>query len=279
MALESLLEAARIRRPGATDEQLIVDVAAELVDLLDLEPPVDPRIVASYQGIHRIEHSPLAWAGCLVNDGGALVIRVRSTDTDGRQRFTIFHEIAHTFLPGYRHATQYRCAPLSSRSRRDPIEVLCDLAASELLLPARYVRSAITTSSFDLDAIETLADDCGASLEAAARRFISLWPEPCLLLRMERTAKPSDPHGEPKLRVSSTLANGTWPYMPAFKSVSDAHVLNDCLNGGYVDCITDLDDVAVTPVGLVELHARHYPYVDSEGEHHERVLALARRTQ
>ena len=276
--MSSLLEDARLRLPHATDEELVVAIAAELVDVLDLEPPVDPGMIASYQGIHHIERSPLGWAGCLLTDNGQLVIRVRSTDTPGRQRFTILHEVAHTFLPGYRHAPQYRCTPLSTRARREPNEVLCDIAASELLMPERYVRSVIAEASFDLDAVSDLAFDCDASLEAAARRFISLWPEPSLLIRMELTTKPRDPAGEPKLRVASTLTNGTWPYMPVHKSIGEDHVLNQCLDGTSVDCIANLDELTKPPVGSVELHARHYPFVDSEGAHRERVLVIARHT-
>lgn len=279
MAFGSLLEEARSRDPAATDEALVVAIAADLVELLDLEPPIEPGLVASYQGIRRIERSALAWAGCLVREGDDLVIRVRDTDTPERQRFTICHEIAHTFLPGYRHAPQYRCTPLAARRRRDPVEVLCDVAASELLLPARCVSAFVAGASFDLDAVEALGERCEASLEAAARRFISLWPEPSLLIRMELTTKPSDRHGEPKLRVSSTLANGPWPYMPAYKSVGDDHPLNACLEGTSIDCIADLDDIASTATGAVELHARPYPFLDSEGVHRERVLAVARRVR
>jgi hypothetical protein len=279
MALDSLLEEARRRDPRATDEELISAVAADLVELLDLQPPVEPELVASYQGIGRIERSPLRWAGCLLTESDELVIRVRDTDTPGRQRFTIFHEIAHTFLPGYRHAPQYRCTPLATTSRRDPSEVLCDVAASELLMPARYVRTVIADASFDLDSVHALAENCDASLEAAARRFVSMWPEPCLLLRMEVTTKPRDPTGQPNLRVTSTVANGPWPYMPQHKSVRDAHVLNQCLDGNVVDCVADLDDLAKQSPGSLELHARHYPFVDSEGVNRERVLVLARHAR
>lgn len=276
MAFESLLEAARRRQPAATDEQLIVAVAAELVDVLDLEPPVEPEILASYQGIHRIERTPLGWAGCLVTEGDELVIRVRNTDPLGRQRFTVFHEVAHTFLPGYQHATQYRCNPLSEQGRRHPNEVLCDIAASELLMPARHVRSLIDQADFDFEAVRQLADDCDASLEAAARRFVGLWPEPSVLIRLEHTTKPSEPNGEPMLRVTSTLTNGDWPYMPRHKSLPDDHIIYECINGPDIDCVGDLDDLTKATLGTVELHARHCPFVDSEGANHERVLVIAR---
>jgi hypothetical protein len=276
MVFDSLLEQARFENPTATDEALVVDLAAGLVELLDLELPTDPAIVASYQGISRIERRPMPWAGCLVEEHGELVIRIRSTDTPGRQRFTTFHEVAHTFLPGFRHAPQYRCAPLSPKARQDHTEMLCDLAASELLMPTRHVLRIVKESAFDLEAVGDLADECEASFEAAARRFVSLWPERCLFLRMDVTTKPRDRDGEPKLRVVSTLANGSWPFIPPYKSVSDNHTLRECLDGAAVDCVTDLDDLVKASLGPLEVHARHYPFIDSEGELHDRVLVLAR---
>lgn len=276
MSFDSLLEQARFEHSTTSDEVLVVGVAAHLIELLDLELPINPEVVASYQGISRIERSPLPWAGCLVEEHGELVIRVRSTDTPGRQRFTAFHEVAHTFLPGFRHAPQYRCTPFSPKARQDRSEVLCDLAASELLMPTSHVRGIVAGSPFDLEAVNELAEGCGASFEAAARRFVSLWPERCLFLRMDVTTKPRDRDGIPKLRVVSTLANGSWPYMPPYKSVRDNHVLCECLDGATVDCVTDLDDLVKTSLGPVEVHVRHYPFIDSEGELHDRVLVLAR---
>lgn len=273
----SLLDLARSRNRDAADEILIVNVASELVELLGLEPPIDPEVIASYQGITRVERVPLQWAGCLLTTEEGLIIRVRSTDPPQRQRFTVCHEIGHTFLPGFQYTPQYRCTPLAQRRRPDPVEALCDIAASALLLPATHVDSYVSTVQFGWDAVEELGYVFDVSLEAAARRFVSAWPEPCVLIRLEVTTKPTDPEGVPRLRVAGTHVNGSWPYMPRYKSVQDDHVLAGCLQGVVVEGVATLDDLAVVPAGPVELHARPYPYTDSEGVHHDRVLALARR--
>ncbi len=278
MTFDSLLEEARSRNPAATDEDLIIAISADLVELLDLEPPVNPEVVASYQGISGIERWPLEWAGCLVPEEGRLVIRVRDSDPPTRQRFTTFHEIAHTFFPGYRHAPQYRCAPLRVPRQENGIEALCDVAASELLLPARYIRPRLAKATFDLDTVEALASECEASMEAAARRLVTLWSGPCLLIGMERETEPSQPDQAPKLRVSYTHVNGRWPCLPTHGSIRDDHVLNECTRGQSVDCITDLDDLAMEPMGDVEVHARPYPFTDSDNVHHDRILVLARPT-
>jgi Zn-dependent peptidase ImmA (M78 family) len=276
MPFDSVLEGARRRHPSLSDESLMAVIAKDIVDVLDLEPPVAPEIVASYQGIARIERGALPWAGCLNSEAGELVITVRSSDPPQRQRFTVLHEVAHTFFPGYSHMPQYRCTPLAKRERRDRVETLCDIGAGGILLPARYVTNLIVTASFDLDTVEQLADECGASLEAAARRLVSLWPAPALFIRLERTTKPRAPHQAPKLRVASSLADNRWPYIPLHKSLRDTHVAYDCLDGEFVDCVTDLDDLFTTPVGSLDVHARSYPFTDNEGVLHERVLVIAR---
>lgn len=274
----SLLEQAREYDPAASDEDLIVGIARNLVDFLGCEPPVDPKMVASLQGIHRIEECELDWAGCLLNEEERTIIRVRSTDPRSRQRFTIFHEIAHTFLPGYSLQPQYRCTPGSRNAARDHNEQLCDLAASELLMPAEHMRRALAQSALDFGTVEELAQRFDASLEATARRVVSLWGRPALFVRFDLTTKPSDPHGTPKLRVASSIATGDWPFIPAYKSVSDDHVLYGCLSGQDIACITDLDDLSGRPIGKVALRARSYPYFDSEGVHHARILVIARRS-
>lgn len=237
MDSHSLLEAARSADPTAADEALIVAISRALVDDLDLEPPVDPATVASYQGIQRIEQALIPWAGCLVPGEDEVVIRVRSTDGPGRQRFTALHEVVHTFFPGFRYATQYRCTPRPlSTNRTADVEMLCDVGASELLQHHRHCSSLITAASFDLDSVEELATVCQSSLEAAGRRFVALWPKPCLLVRLERMPKPSEPNGAPKLRISSTVSSGDWPFLPRFKSLPDDHILATCLEQEDLRC-------------------------------------------
>src|SRR5690349_3174556 len=109
----SLLEAERMRQPGAPDAECVRAIAAAVINELQIdEPPVDAAMVASWLGVANVVTDPsLLEAGCLICRDGKLEVRVRESDSAGRQRFTICHECGHTFFPEYQRETRYRCTP------------------------------------------------------------------------------------------------------------------------------------------------------------------------
>jgi hypothetical protein len=263
----SLLEQAREREPRLDDPARVELLAAEILRELDIEPPVDLKIVASYQGIARIERAALPCAGCLVTDpsSGQLVVRLRAGDGRRRQRFTGFHEVTHTFMPGYRLVTQWRCNPVTYRNEKVDIEALCDVGAAELLLPSSLVRTDLRAAPFGLATVEHLAERYDASLEATAHRVVDLWPEDVLFVALEVTRKPSernDARAAPKLRVRYSSARGAWPFVRRHKSVPDGDPLLRALEGEHIDERAELSSISATPVGDLDLSARLCPYVD-----------------
>src|SRR5207249_909797 len=107
------------------------------------------------------------WAGILEPRGKSFVVGVRASDGYERQRFTVCHEAAHTFFPGFTDQARFRCT-----GPRDPLEKRCDLAATELLLPRRFFLHDLREASFDLDTVEELSDQYEASIEATALRLV-----------------------------------------------------------------------------------------------------------
>lgn len=274
----SLLELSRRDDPRATDREHITRLAVNIVDELDLKPPIDPQVVASFQGVARIEEATTPWAGCLVPEDGKLVIKVRASDNRRRQRFSALHEVGHTFLPGFNLQVQYRC-DTDRASARDPDEVLCDAAASELLFPRRYFTLEMGGLNFGIMAVQELADKYDASLEATARRYVDLWPEPAMLVVLEKAIKPIErqrPQAEPKLRVQYAYAVGRWPFVPRHKSVREGSVLSRVLDQRRVEGDSDLDGLSEKPEHAVEVSALSCPFPDRQGTIHERVLVLYR---
>lgn len=268
----SLLEHARAARPGVDDTNLVIDIASGLVDEMELEPPVDAELVASWQGIAAVEEAHSEWAGCLVPTSDGLIIRVRESDGWTRQRFTILHEVAHTFMPGFRIENQYRCLP---GKPRDDIEALCDLAASELLMPRALVADYLAGARLGFDLVEDIAATFDASLEATARRVVTLWSRPALFVQLEHRTAPREPAGaEPKLRVEAFHAQGPWPHIPKHKSLDLAHPAYDALAGSEITIVGSLDSLCKKRLGDLEIHARSYPWIN-EGTRIDRVMLLA----
>lgn len=262
--------------PGLADAALVEKLAADLGAELDLEPPIDLALLASAQGIGRIERVDLPWSGCLLADSGGMVMRIREGDHPRRQRFTGCHEIAHTLLPGFTtSAAVYRCTPGDGQpdhASGRALEQLADVAASEFLLPRRHVRADLLDAPFGWDTITDVADAYEASPEATARRYVALAPGPTILISLKPATSKSN--STPTLRVANRTFTGDWPYVPINKSVPDGHALREAARGAAIDVITDLSCLtgASSPVTL---SARLCPYFDNQGREIMRVLALA----
>ena len=273
------LELARYGSPGVPDADLVTDLAAAVISDMAVEPPIDHALVASWRGVDRVEEADIPWAGCLVREEGRLVAKVRASDPWGRKRFSVFHEIGHTFLPGFAYATQYRCDPQPARPGRrddlDPLEVLSDIAASELLLPKQAFVADLSGEASTLATVEALAARYDASLEATAHRLVGLVDRPALLIAFELARARSRPGLAPTLRVRWAHGNsGTWPYVPPNKSAPDDSPFKRALDGSPVDEIGDVHGLTATPLRNVRISAGLYPYYGADGNLRQRVLAL-----
>jgi hypothetical protein len=275
------LERARLKRPGIPDDQLVIQLARRTLDELGLVPPISPEIVASSRGVARINEITMPWAGCLVRESGDLVIKVRASDGRGRQRFTAFHEIEHTYMPGFAIAPQYRCDPATpideSQTRDRRLEALCDVGAAELLMPLSWFLADLEGNPPALYLVTELAERYGASLEATAWRVVTLRRAPTMCLVLEVGCKPSVLRAEPRLRVQRVYASAGWPYIPHHKSVPDDSPLAVPLLGEVVDEVADLAGLTSESLDDVRVSAAPFQYVDAQGVERIRVMALLSR--
>lgn len=278
--LLSLLEMERLRCPDASDEECVRAVAANLVDELGIsEPPVDVAMVASMLDVAEVQ---LDWeldvAGCLVCNGSTAEIRVRGTDPTVRQRFTVCHECAHIFFPGYQLVPRYRCDPGDTRIDEIRLERLCDVGASELLLPRRLFEPAAQDAGFGLDGLESLAHAFNSSLPATGRRLLDSVDVPAALLSFEpgHSARDLKIGAPPKLRLQYAITTGDWPFFRQNKSVEVNSAFDRAQEGEIVrqerSTITGLCAADIEVV----VDARLFPYTKAGAGQVPRVLALVR---
>lgn len=280
----SLLDQERRAQPKKSDADRIADISARLIDELGQEPPVRLEVVASFRDIPEIQVVPMPQAGSLGPGPNSLVMRLRASDSPRRRRFTGFHEVGHTFQPGYREMQLFRCASPAPapRAATDP-ETLADVAASELLLPRAFFQPAVHSSRFAIESVVDLADIYEASVQATAYRFAGFWPEPTLVLVLEqgfRKDELDDPNAVPKLRILSAWPHprDKWPFIPKNKSAIEDGALVRALKGELIKEKAGLEELGLTGIDNMELTARNFPYY-SHGEKRERVLALFRRME
>ncbi len=174
-----------LRATGATDPPAAIrQKARELIQTYVSsfgEPtmPLNMDALASLRGIHRSSEMPLHSpdAELVPNSTGGLTMRVNPDRPETRQRFSVAHEISHTFFPDY--TTKPWCrTDARYRDRTNPdeyIEMLCDIGAAELIFPEPWF-SKNAAAVTDANGLLRLAATYQASREAVMRRYAEKSP-------------------------------------------------------------------------------------------------------
>jgi len=110
------------------------------------------------------------------NVSGGRSIIYNPTAPRTRVAFSIAHEIIHTFFPNSINGARFRNICASESKEANELERLCDLGASELLMPLGDFQSATATTGYSLSAVSTLMEIFGSSYEATAFRLASAHP-------------------------------------------------------------------------------------------------------
>jgi len=271
-----------VRSTGCRDaSEAIRAKARELIDLHVAsfgEPslPISVDVLASLRSISRSEEAPVHSPDAeLVPDGrGGVTMRVNTDRPETRQRFSVAHEISHTFFPDFESKAWCR-TDARYRSRENPedfLEMLCDIGAAELLFPQPWFgRDAAAVT--DATGIITLASTYHASREAAIRRFAETSPESVAAVfftwKLKPTQKGTVGNADQKslfgistedavrdvlkLRieysVASELFKADGPFLPKDKSVrNDGPIYRAASTGLPVDdqCYLDLGQASGT---------------------------------
>jgi len=142
--------------------------------------PVDIWRLAHYQNVVEIRESALGSTDAqLTPEGGGFVIDLNAFANPQRKRFSIAHEIAHTFFNPVTRSYRRSRAITVSRARPETLieESLCDIAASEMLMPEGLFQPFANTRSPAIGNIQQLATLFDTSLEATALRYATLGPK------------------------------------------------------------------------------------------------------
>jgi Zn-dependent peptidase ImmA (M78 family) len=141
-------------------------------------PPFCPKQLASIFGIRckEVQHDIRGDGRILQYPTGKIWIEYHTNRIPERQRFTIFHEFAHTLFPDYCQFLPHHHNEVAALSDDEKeFETLCDVAAAEMLLPVDEFKMDL--NSFDLlgfEAIHDLRKRYVASIDATTYRLIEL---------------------------------------------------------------------------------------------------------
>lgn len=139
--------------------------------------PLNMGILASMLDIRLCDELPVhsSDAELVPGDDGQISMRLNRDRPETRQRFSMAHEISHTFFPEYQLKVQCRPDPRyrDPDNPEDLLEMLCDVGAAELVFPLPWFADDSVSVKTAGDLVQ-LADSYGGSREAAIRRFTEI---------------------------------------------------------------------------------------------------------
>jgi predicted transcriptional regulator len=159
----AISRAVKAHAAAATVEEAVASLAREMLNGVEC-PPTDLEALCEKSGISLAQSDDLIGSGALMSDGTGLQILYARDLSLARRRFTIAHEFGHATL---QKITRGRV------SASNELERLCDMFATELLMPKAVFLSEIG-SSFRLSEVPALAHRFRVSLTSAAIRVAEL---------------------------------------------------------------------------------------------------------
>lgn len=158
-------------------------------------PPFNLKAMASFRSLHDSPEPPRFSQDSEIapEPDGRIVLRVNHDRPRTRQRFSIGHEIGHTFFPEYK--LKAHCRKPVNRDSADPndlLETLCDVAASELLFPDPWFPERVSQLELSADAIARLASEYESSPDATVRHLVEVHPEPMAAVYFVWKLKPTE---------------------------------------------------------------------------------------
>lgn len=158
-------------------------IMATFPDLELMSPPIDPYLLAKRRGIKQVLVRKIDADGFISQtSNGDYIVELNEEHLETRRRFTLSHEIAHTFFFDLSRTEEnrerYRTADCPDLLLlRDPAEeYLCNIAASEMLMPRTQFMAKLSEHGPTAFAVTELARQFRTSLWATAWRIAFLLP-------------------------------------------------------------------------------------------------------
>jgi len=225
-------------------------------------PPFDPVALADKLGIEIEPSADILDARTMPVGKERFRIEYNPNMPRRRIRYSIAHELAHTLFPDCAEYVRHRCGP---RIRQDDwqLETLCNLAASEFLMPLGSFPD-LHNEQLSINHILVLRDKYDVSMEALLIRAIRLTASPCAMFTASRINPETE---DSNYRVDYSICSPA-PNNPLIHGIHPPKksIIKECTAIGYTAIGKELwgrgsSEMHVECVGLPP-HPRHrYPRV------------------
>ena len=173
-------------------------------------PPYDPLALADLLEIPLSATEEIRDAVTRSDEEGLLRIEFNPGRPRARVRFSIAHEIGHTLFPDCAERVRYRAAYHELAGDDWQLEVLCNIAASELLMPAGSL-SEEQLGAFSIEHLLDLRHRYEVSIEALLNRQVRVARTPIAMFAASPHAGGDDAS---RYRVEYVIGSPVWAAPP-----------------------------------------------------------------
>ena len=218
-------------------------------------PPFDPFELARRQGIEVVPREELRDARTVPVADERVRVEFNPNRPRGRLRFSIAHELAHAFFPDAAEAIRYRSGP-SARADDWQMEMLCNIAAAELLMPVGTF-IALGGAPLELPDLMRLRNQYDVSTEALLRRVVTLSDEPVTFFTASR---PGDDRSDTPFRLDYVLRSRDGaPSPPPHLILPMQTLVRHCTAVGYADGGRETWDPGLGPLDIQAVGIPPFP--------------------
>jgi hypothetical protein len=220
-------------------------------------PPFDPLKLADMLKVQVVPLEEVEDAR-LIHHGGHPRIEFNPHRSVERVRFSIAHELAHLLFPDAADRVRHRSHSENARPDDWQIELLCNLAAAEILMPSGSFPDLAEDDDLDINRLMYLRSEFLVSAESALLRAVRLTATPASVFAAARDAH------DKGYRIDYLVGSRAWTPGGSLKALSEAPALRECTAVGFT-ARTDIEidglPARVECVGVPPYPRTRYPRV------------------
>src|SRR6185437_6753892 len=135
-----------------------------------------------------------------------LQIEFNPSKPQARVRFSVAHELAHTLFPDCHESIRHRLSVAERQADDWQLEMLCNLAAAEFLMPVGSFQE-LKKTDVSIDRVVELRKTFEVSMEAVLLRVVRLTETPCAMFTASR--RDHGPHRD-RYSLDYTVGSRNW---------------------------------------------------------------------
>jgi O-acetyl-ADP-ribose deacetylase (regulator of RNase III) len=206
---------------------------ALVVDAMDAGwrgPPFDPFALAEFQKLRIVGNERVRDARILPVGVDDFIIEFNPNRPVARVRYSLAHEIAHTLFADCGDQVRNRSAHHEIKGNEWQLEALCNIAASEILMPVGTLPH-FSGDDLNIERLDELRREYQVSAEALFIRVARLADEPCLAFCATRIEEGKD---SGRYRLDYTIPSESWTGpLPRSLLLPENTRLAECVGIGF----------------------------------------------